>query len=196
MNKDPEEVLIDQETKTPEGIAATSEEKEIAEKAEKIEETQDQAAQEADQGKNEVDLLKDEIASLNDRLLRTMAEYDNFRKRSTKEKSDTYALSTAEAVAKFLPVLDNLERAVSVETADLEYKKGVEMTLTSLRDTFCEFKVEEIGTVGEPFNPDCHNAIMHEENEDLGENVVTEVFQKGYRIGNRVLRYAMVKTAN
>lgn len=145
---------------------------------------------------SELETVKKENEVLGDRLLRTMAEYDNYRKRSTKEKDELYSRATANTVGRFLPVLDNLVRALSVETADQEYKKGVEMIYTSFQDTLKDLQVEEFGELGEEFNPDFHNAVMHVEDEELGTNVVAEVLQKGYRLGDKILRYAMVKTAN
>lgn len=144
----------------------------------------------------ELEDLKKEIETLNDRLLRTMAEYDNYRKRSTKEKDDLYSRAMVNTAGKFLPVLDNLVRALAAPTEDQEYKKGVEMIFTSFHDTLKDLQVEEFGEPGEEFNPDLHNAVMHVEDEALGNNVVAEVLQKGYRLGDKILRYAMVKTAN
>lgn len=146
--------------------------------------------------KTEVQILKEERDALNDRLFRTLAEYDNYRKRSAKEKEELFQFITAQTVGKFLPVLDNLERALAAETSDAEYKKGVEMIYTTFQNTLQGLQVEEIGAEGEVFNPDIHDAVMHVEDESAGENVVVQVLQKGYRIGDKVLRFAMVKTAN
>ena len=122
-------------------------------------------------------------AAEHDQYLRILAEYDNFRKRSRKEKEALYLDVKAETVAKFLPVFDDLERALAGETADEAYKKGVELTMAGLRKVMTGLGVEEFGEVGEAFDPNAHNAVMHVENEDLGENVITQVFQKGFRIG-------------
>ncbi len=146
--------------------------------------------------KSETQLLEEKVSELNDRLLRTMAEYDNFRKRTQKEKEAIYPDAIAFAVTAFLPVLDNFERAVSSECCDEGYKKGVEMTYNQLLDAFKRLNVEVINPENEVFNPDFHNAVMHVEDESVGESVITAVLQKGYKIGDKVLRFAMVQVAN
>lgn len=146
--------------------------------------------------KSEAELLHDEINTLNSRYLRLMADYDNFRKRSQKEKDDIYPSATAAAVLKFLPVIDNLERASQFERSTDEFAKGFDMILQSFHDVLGALGVEEVGEAGEPFDPAFHNAAMHIEDENLGQNVVSQVFQKGYKIGSKVIRYAMVQTAN
>ena len=146
--------------------------------------------------KSEQEILMEKLGELNDRNLRLMAEYDNFRKRSQKERDEIYPTATATAVAKFLPVLDNFERASAFPHADDEFGKGFDMIYQSFREVLEGMGVEAIGEVGEAFNPDLHNAVMHIEDEAFGENVVSQVLQKGYRIGDKVIRYAMVQTAN
>lgn len=143
-----------------------------------------------------LEAVKAELAQEKDALLRLAAEYDNFRKRSQKEKDSIYADAKADAVAKFLPVFDNLERAVNQPTADEAYKKGVEMTMSGLREVMAALGVEEFGEVGEPFDPNRHNAVMHIESEELGENVIAQVFAKGFKVGDKVVRFAMVQVAN
>ena len=128
--------------------------------------------------------------------LRLAAEFDNFRKRTAKEKEGSYLNGRADAVAKLLPVYDNLERALNQETADAAYKKGVEMTMNELVKIFTSLGVEIFGCVGEPFDPNFHNAVMHIESEELGESVISAVFQKGFKIGEKVVRFAMVQVAN
>ena len=128
--------------------------------------------------------------------LRIAAEYDNFRKRTVKEKEASYGNGKADAVAKMLPVYDNLERALNQETADAAYKKGVEMTMTELVKIFTALGVEIFGNVGETFDPNLHNAVMHIDDETLEENVISQVFQKGFKIGDKVVRFAMVQVAN
>ena len=123
-------------------------------------------------------------------------EYDNFRKRTVKEKDAAYGNGKADAVAKILPVYDNLERALNQPTEDAAYKKGVEMTMTELVKILNGLGVEIFGTVGEAFDPNLHNAVMHTEDESLGENVLAQVFQKGFKIGDKVVRFAMVQVAN
>ena len=135
-------------------------------------------------------------AKEHDQYLRLAAEYDNFRKRSRKEKEGLYVDVKAETVAKFLPVYDNLERALANETADEAYKKGVELIMVEFKKIMTGLGVEEFGEKGDPFDPNAHNAVMHVENEELGENVIAQVFQKGFRIGEKVIRFAVVKVAN
>ena len=128
--------------------------------------------------------------------LRIAAEYDNFRKRTVKEKEQSYGNGKADAVAKMLPVYDNLERALNQPTEDAAYKKGVEMTMNELVKIFTGLGVEIFGNVGEEFDPNIHNAVMHTEDESLGENTISMVFQKGFKIGEKVVRFAMVQVAN
>ena len=135
-------------------------------------------------------------AAEHDQYLRLAAEYDNFRKRSRKEKEDLYRDVKSETVGKFLPVFDDLERALAGETEDEAYKKGVELIMTELRKIMTGLGVEEFGQVGDSFDPNAHNAVMHIENEELGENVIAQVFQKGFRIGDKVIRHAVVQVAN
>ena len=146
--------------------------------------------------KTEKQLLEEQIADLNNKLLRTLAEYDNFRKRSQREKDALAPITTASVLAQFLPVVDIVERALAAECSDGEYKKGVEMILTSFKETFSRLGAEEFGEAGEQFDPNLHNAVMHVEDEALQANTITEVFQKGYKLGERIIRHAMVKVAN
>ena len=131
-----------------------------------------------------------------DAHLRVAAEYDNFRKRTVKEKEASYGNGKADAVAKMLPVYDNLERALNQPTEDAAYKKGVEMTMNELVKIFTSLGVEIFGNVGDEFDPNLHNAVMHIDSEELGENVIAQVFQKGFKIGEKVVRFAMVQVAN
>ena len=131
-----------------------------------------------------------------DSYLRLAADYDNFRKRTAKEKEASYTNGKADAVAKLLPVYDNLERALNQQTEDAAYKKGVEMTMTELVKIFTALGVEIFGNVGETFDPNLHNAVMHCEDESLGENVIAQVFQKGFKVGEKIVRFAMVQVAN
>ena len=131
-----------------------------------------------------------------DSYLRLAADYDNFRKRTAKEKEASYGNGKADAVAKLLPVYDNLERALNQPTEDAAYKKGVEMIMTELVKIFTALGVEIFGDVGDTFDPNLHNAVMHTEDESLGENVITMVFQKGFKLGDKVVRFAMVQVAN
>ena len=131
-----------------------------------------------------------------DSHLRLAAEYDNFRKRTIKEKEASYGNGKADAVAKLLPVYDNLERALNQPTEDAAYKKGVELTMNELVKIFTGLGVEIFGNPGDEFDPNLHNAVMHIDDENLGENVISQVFQKGFKIGDKVVRFAMVQVAN
>ena len=131
-----------------------------------------------------------------DAHLRLAAEYDNFRKRTVKEKEASYGNGKADAVAKMLPVYDNLERALKQETQDAAYKKGVELTMAELIKIFTTLGVEIFGEAGESFDPNLHNAVMHCDDETLGENTIAQVFQRGAKIGDKVVRFAMVQVAN
>lgn len=134
---------------------------------------------------------------LNDRYLRMAAEYDNFRKRSQREREQAYTDAVSRAVTALLPTYDNLERALKAETADTEYKKGVELTMTQLTESLKGINVTVIdAAAGTAFDPNFHNAVMHVEDENLGENVIAETFQQGFQIGDKVIRHAMVKVAN
>lgn len=131
-----------------------------------------------------------------DKYLRLAAEYDNFRKRSSREKETAWSTAKAETAAAFLPVYDNLERALKQETTDEAYAKGVEMTMSQLKAILEKLGVEEIPALGQTFDPELHNAVMHIEDEEQGENMVVEVFQTGFRSAGKVIRFAMVKVAN
>ena len=143
-----------------------------------------------------IEALEKEKAELNDKFLRICAEYDNFRRRSQKEKESLYGDIRANTVTQFLPVYDNLERALRQETQDEAYKKGVEMIMTQFCTTLQKLGVEEINCLGEKFDPTMHNAVMHVDDEEKGENEIVEVFQKGFKLGDKVIRFAMVKVAN
>lgn len=147
-------------------------------------------------GSDGAEALKEQLAELNDKMMRTLAEYDNYRKRSQRERMEIYPDAVAATVTKFLPVLDNFERAMQSECTDAEFKKGVEMIFASFRECLESLNVVEIEAKGLPFDPNFHNAVMHIESDELGENIVADVFQKGYRLGDRVLRHAMVQVAN
>lgn len=144
----------------------------------------------------ELEALKDQVAGQEDKYLRLCAEYDNYRKRTAKEKESLWADVKADTATAFLPVYDNLERAMKQPTADEAYKKGVEMTMNQLREVLGKLGIAEIPAQGQPFDPLLHNAVMHVEDESLGENTVAEVFQAGFTLGEKVIRFAMVKVAN
>ena len=142
-----------------------------------------------------IEAAEAEIADAKDKYLRTLAEYDNFRKRSAKEREGIYADATMDTLATILPILDNLERASQYKEAET-VAKGVEMILKSFNDTFEKLGVKEIESLGKTFDPNLHNAVMHIEDENYGENEIVEVLMKGYIKGDKVIRYAMVKVAN
>ena len=144
----------------------------------------------------EVNPWEEKYNAEHDAFLRLAAEFDNFRKRTVKEKEASYGNGKADAVGKLLPVYDNLERALNQPTQDEAFKKGVEMTMTELVKIFAALGVEIFGNVGETFDPNLHNAVMHTEDETLGENAIAMVFQKGFKIGEKVVRFAMVQVAN
>ena len=144
----------------------------------------------------EIDPWEEKYNTERDAHLRVAAEFDNFRKRTIKEKEASYGNGKADAVAKMLPVYDNLERALNQPTEDAAYKKGVEMTMNELVKIFTGLGVEIFGNVGDSFDPNLHNAVMHIEDEGLGENTIAQVFQKGFKIGDKVVRFAMVQVAN
>lgn len=145
---------------------------------------------------SELESLKDQVAGQEDKYLRLAAEYDNYRKRTAKEKESLWTDVKADTAGAFLPVYDNLERALKQDTADEAFKKGVEMTMNQLKAVLTKLGITEIPAQGQPFDPKYHNAVMHVEDESLGQNVVAEVFQTGFQCGEKVIRFAMVKVAN
>lgn len=162
--------------------------------------TQEQDTAKEPQAENplqaQVEQLQKELKEQKELLLRTAAEYDNYRKRTAKEKDATWNDAKASTVAEFLPALDNLERALTAEGDAQDIKKGVEMIHKQFLDALTKLKVEEIPTVGETLDPSLHHAVMHVEDEEAGDGEIVECFQKGYKTGDRVIRYSMVKVAN
>ena len=185
---------------------ASEEKAQAASAAEQTEEaaqqTEAEAAKQSEEKKpeeakqQEASEFEKALAQEHDSYLRLAAEYDNYRKRSQKEKESLYTDIRSETVEKFLPVYDNLERALAQETQDAAFKKGVEMTMNQLVSVMEKLGVVSFGAAGEVFDPQLHNAVMHVEDETLGENVIAEVFQKGFKVGEKVVRFAMVKVAN
>ena len=175
----------------PEG--ETSQEPEAGLQAEQTPPEKEEAAETA---AAEAEHLREQVSQQEDKFLRLAAEYDNYRKRTAKEKESLWADAKADTAAAFLPVYDNLERALKQDTADEAYKKGVEMTMNQLKEIFSKLGITEIDALGQPFDPALHNAVMHVEDESLGENTVAEVFQAGFMLGEKVIRFAMVKVAN
>ena len=144
--------------------------------------------------KSEMEKLSTELAALKDSHLRTLAEYDNYRKRSQREKEATYGDAKANTLKLILPAIDNLDRALENNTDDVEvYRKGVEMTVTQLKEILKNMEVESFGQVGDEFDPNIHSAVMTVENDELPENAVAAVFEKGYKMGDRILRFATVQ---
>ena len=160
-----------------------------------VEEVQEQPT-EAVEETPEVNPWEEKYNQEHDAYLRLAADYDNFRKRTAKEKEQSYGNGKADAVEKLLPVYDNLERALNQPTEDAAYKKGVEMTMTQLVSILNGLGVESFGNVGEQFDPNIHNAVMHTEDDTAEENTITQVFQKGFKLGDKIVRFAMVQVAN
>ena len=159
-----------------------------SEKKEKTSEKEDKTEKKEDNS--------EAIKEANDKYLRLMAEYDNYRKRSSREKDALYGDIKADVVTKFLPVYDNLVRALDQSTEDEAYRKGVEMIMTQFEKTMKDLGITEIESLGKTFDPNLHNAVMHVEDEEKGENEIVDVFQKGFKLGDKVIRFAMVKVAN
>ena len=140
--------------------------------------------------------LEAQLAAANDRYLRLAAEYDNFRRRSQKEKDALYSDIRSDTIQKFLPIYDNLERALKQGTEDEAYRKGVELIMAQMNTTLEKLGVTVIESLGQTFDPALHNAVMHVDDEEKGENEIVEVFQQGFKQGDKVIRFAMVKVAN
>lgn len=152
---------------------------------------------EIDSLKAEIEKLTNDLAAAKDTHLRVLAEYDNFRKRSAREKEATYGDAKANTLKLLLPVIDNFDRAAENKTDDIDvYRKGIEMTLTQFGEILKNMEVEAFGEVGEQFDPNIHNAVMTVENDELPENSIAAVFEKGYRMGDRILRFATVQVTN
>lgn len=149
-----------------------------------------------DELETEVERLKKENDKYYKHLQRTAAEFDNYKKRVAKERDNIYALAVGDVVAQYINVLDNIERALAVETADEKMKQGIEMIHRQMLEIMTSLGVSEIPAVNEPFNPEVHDAVMHIESEEYGEQIVVEELRKGYKRGDRVIRHAMVKVAN
>ena len=180
--------LLEEEKETEK---APKEEKKEKAKKEKAEKKKEEKAESKEEEKK-----AEQPAAASDAYLRLLAEYDNYRKRSQKEKESLYADVKADTVTKFLPVYDNLMRALAQTTEDEAYRKGVEMIMNQFCSTLEKLGVTKIDSLGEKFDPALHNAVMHVEDEEKGENEIVEVFQEGFRLGDKVIRFAMVKVAN
>lgn len=208
MEKTNETLAPDAVQEAPEATAADTSAAEPVPESAASPETADSPAEETQAADECADALEENKASAalarakkalkeqEDAYLRLAAEYDNFRRRSTKEKSDAYTNAKADAALKFLPVYDNLERALQQGTADEAFLKGVEMTMTQLLEVLASLDIKPIEAVGQPFDPNLHNAVMHVEDENLGENTIAACFQTGFMMGEKVIRFAMVQVAN
>lgn len=163
-----------------------------------VEETPEQAEviSEADERDTKIAELEKELSESKDKYLRTVAEYDNYRKRTAKEKSEAYSDATARAITEIISVIDNFERALQTETTDESFKSGIQMIFNQYSDILKRLGVEEVDALNMPFDPSMHNAISQVEDENLGENTVAQVLQKGYKLNDKVIRYAMVTVAN
>lgn len=181
--------------KNSEETAAKAEDKKVEEEDKK--ENKEVKEEKKNKEESNEEKLQKQLAEKSDQLLRIAAEYDNFRKRSQREKDALYVDCKASVIKELLPVADNFDRIFANPDITFEdYKKGVEMTFKQFENVFKDLKVESFGEEGEEFDPNFHNAVMHSEDENLGENVITNVFAKGYKIGDKVIRPAMVAVAN
>lgn len=189
-----EEINNETEIKTEEIHSDEQAPKADAKKADKKSGAKDKKAEDAESPAEKA--VDPAVAAMNDKYLRLLAEYDNFRRRSQKEKDNLYADVKADTLLKFLPVYDNLVRALATPTEDEAYKKGVEMIMNQFNTTMEKLGVTKIESLGEKFDPTYHNAVMHVEDEEKGENEIVEVFQEGFILGEKVIRFAMVKVAN
>ena len=167
----------------------------MAKKKEPVQEPVEETVEQINEP-TELEKKEAELAAEHDQYLRLAAEYDNFRKRSQREKDAIYSDAVSDTAKKFLPVYDNLLRALNNETTDEAYKKGVEMIMTELLKILSSMNITPFGATGEAFDPEKHNAVMHCEDENFGENVIAEVFQTGFALGEKIIRFAMVKVAN
>ena len=172
------------------------EEKELEthETAEDAEETTEEVSEETAEASAEdrIAALEAELKNEKDKYMRLFAEFDNFRKRTAKEKTEAYGDSAAKTIAEILPALDNFDRALDTPCSDENFKKGIEMIFTQITDILGKLGVTEIEALGQPFNPNLHNAIKQVESEDGESDVICEVFQKGYKLGDRIIRHSMV----
>ena len=172
------------------------EEKEINQN-EEVKSSKSDKKSKKDKSSQELEKIKADYEALNDRYMRTLAEYDNFRKRTQKDIDQRVSYSKTDILSKILPVVDNFERAAFNAQSDFDaYKKGIEMTVNQFMEILKSLGVESFGEVGDEFDPNFHNGVMHIDDEDLGENVIADVFMKGYKIGDKVIRPATVKVAN
>lgn len=195
MSKTEKENIAEAEAENKTAEEQIDEEAAADEKTEEKKEKKDKKPKK--QKDNESDKLKKELESQKDIYLRLAAEYDNYRKRTTNEKAAIYSDATARAVTEILSVADSLEMAVkSAENAPEEFKKGIELVAAQMENALTKLNVEKFCEIGDEFNPELHNAVSRIDDENLGENVVSQVLQRGYKIGDKIIRHAMVQVAN
>ncbi|MEQ3338167.1 nucleotide exchange factor GrpE [Clostridium butyricum] len=195
MNEEIKTEVVENEETTEKESVVNDDESNNEEKVEASEGSESTEEDELDMIKKQNKKLQEELDTTKDTLLRLRAEYDNYRRRSIKEKEGIYSDAYVDVVKEILPVIDNLERAIAADGTLEDLKKGVEMTMKGCQDAFSKLGVEEIDATGE-FDPNFHNAVMHIEDESLEKNVVAEVFQKGYKKDDKIIRHTMVKVAN
>jgi len=191
MNQEVVEETVENESAEAEAIEA--------ETVETVEETEKTTKEKTKKNKKKKDEKDEKIEELSDKLLRQMAEFDNFRKRTEKEKSAMYEIGAKDIIEKLLPVVDNFERGfltVAEEDKEDAFVTGMEMVYKQLMTMLETVGVKPIEAIGQEFNPDLHNAVMHVEDEEVGDNIIVEEFQKGYTYRDSVVRYSMVKVAN
>ena len=199
IKKNKTDSAVEEEIKTEEIRSEEldgKEEKTADKKGEKKTQKREAKKEEPKKPEGEEKKPAEDYAVLNDKYLRLCAEYDNFRKRSIRERDALYGDVKADTVTRFLPVYDNLVRALAQTTEDEAYRKGVEMILNQFNSTLEKMGVSKIDSLGKTFDPEFHNAVMHTEDESKGENEIAEVFQEGFLLGDKVIRFAMVKVAN
>lgn len=174
----------------------SEEKKEDLQEKEKLEENKNESNKEKTVQIDELSKTKQELDETTDRLKRLMAEFENYKKRSSKEREMLYNSLLADIISSFLPIIDNLEKAVQAKTEDEGYKQGVELVLKQFMDTFKSLGIETIETIGKTFDPEVHEAVSSIQDETKGEKEIVEEFRKGYKIGTRVIRHSMVSVAN
>ena len=196
MDEEKKEVTQDGEkAEQPVAEEVKAEPEKKAEKADKKEKRKDKEKDKKKEHDKTAELTA-ELAAANDKYLRLCAEYDNYRRRSQKEKDALYGDIRSDVIQKFLPVYDSLDRALKQGTDDEAYRKGVEMIMTQFDNTLEKLGVTTVESLGQTFDPSLHNAVMHVDDPEKGENEIVEVFQQGFKLGDKVIRYAMVKVAN
>ena len=164
--------------------------------ATELEDEVDNSESVTDENDSDLDNSQNALVAERNKYLRLAAEYDNYRKRSAKEREMTYSDARTDTIGKLLPVYDNLERALKMECSDESFYKGIDMIMTQLTEVFDNMGVKEIPAIGKPFDPNLHNAVMTIEDPDLGENIIAEEYQKGFTLGDRVIRFSTVVVAN